>query len=307
MKSRVYTLLNKFLKGKATREEVNMIEAFEKQQLNKNEKNIFSNKLEKQHVEDEMFSNIAAGTFNKNNWEWLQIAASIAIIFGVGFGYYQINHKIETFGVCNTTSNIKRIHLIDGSEIVLNSGSSIKYTDDFNRDDRQVELEGEAFFYVARNEEKPFIITTGELKTKVLGTSFNIKQTESIVKVTVSTGLVQVYDKHNIIRIRPNQEAIYHTKTNDLNKRNIKSELITSWFAENIELTNISMSELSELLKKRFNVDLVFKDINLANKRLTITIKKTDNLDEIIYRINEINELILEKQGNNKVEVKENN
>jgi ferric-dicitrate binding protein FerR (iron transport regulator) len=304
MKSRAHILLNKFLKGKSTREEENILEEFEKRQLNKNERTIFSSNSEKQHIEEKIFANIAASTFNKSKRGWLQIAASVAIIVGLGLAYYQLNVEVKTFEVCNVTSGVKTIYLSDGSEIVLNSGSSIKYTEDFNDEDRQVELVGEAFFDVERNEDKPFIITTGKLKTRVLGTSFNINSTNSAVYVTVSSGLVQVYDEYNIIRIKPNQEAIYYTKTNDLSKRNVKSELITAWFAESVELTNVSMSEFSELMHKRYGVELLFSDANLANKHLTITIEKSDSVKSIINRINEIKELKLETLNDDTIEVK---
>ena len=303
MKNRVHILISKFLKGESTNEEKNILEVFEKQKLKKNIDNIFSSKKEKQSIEDEIFANITAKTINKNNWRWLQIAASIAILFGIGIGYYNMSSNVKTFEVCNNTSSTKNIHLLDGSEIVLNSGSSIKYTEYFNDEDRLLELKGEAFFNVARDENKPFIITTGKLKTQVLGTSFNICKTDSLISVTVSTGLVQVYDEHNVIRIRPNQEAIYSTGAKDLNKRNIKSKLVTSWFKEDVELSNVSMKELAELMQKRFNTKLSFNDANLANKRLTITISEKDSISTIINRINQINEVKLTKTQTNIIEV----
>ncbi len=306
MKSKAHILLRKFLKGTTTKNEDNILDVFEKHQLRKNRENIFLSNSDKQHVEDEIFDNVAVATFNKNNRRWLQIAASIALILGLGIGltYYQMNVEVKTFQICNTTSEVKTIYLSDGSEIILKSGSSIKYNENFNDKDRQVELIGEAFFDVERNEEKPFIITTGELKTRVLGTSFNINSTNSTVYVTVSTGLVQVYDKYNIIRIKPNQEAIYHIKTKDLSKRNVKSELITAWFAQDVELTNVSMLEFSELMRKKYDVELVFRDANLADKHLTITIKKNDTVKTIISRINEIKELKLIMVNDKTIEVK---
>jgi len=303
MKSKVYILLDRFLKGKSTKEEENSIELFEREQLEKNKNSAFSNEFEAQQLKYEVFNAVASKTFNKNNWSWIQVAASIAIMIGLGFGYFSMKKTVEVFEIANNTAYIKNISLDDGTKVVLNTGSSIKYTANFNDDDRQVELCGEAFFDVFRNENKPFIVTTGKLKTQVLGTSFNICKTDSLVSVTVSTGLVQVYDEHNVIRIRPNQEATYYTKTKDLNKRNVKSELITSWFQEDIELANVSMKELAELMEKRFDTKLSFSDANLANKRLTIAINKNDSIKTIINRINQIKELKLIKTQANIIEV----
>ena len=294
-------LINRFLKGRSSEEEENSLELFEGIQLSKNQDKVFVSDMEKKRMEEDIFIGVTAFIAKKVTLKWKKIAAAVVIFLGLGIGYLNIESEVVYTEITNDSIDAKIIELEDGSCIVLNFGSSVKYADNFNDKDRQVELSGEAFFNVKRNEDKPLIVTTGELKTEVLGTSFNIKETDLIVNVTVSTGLVKVYDEHNVIRVKPNQEAIFLPKSNDLSKRNVKSELITSWYKEEVELNGVTMEELGELLQKRYQTKLTFTDFNLADKQLTIIIKDSDNIDTLIERINFINEVELIKSKNKNV------
>lgn len=86
------------------------------------------------------------------------------------------------------------IKLPDGSVVKLNAGSSIRYPQEFAGHERNVSLQGEAFFDVVENPDKPFVISTDGLETKVLGTSFNVRsyQDEAEIKVAVVTGKVKI-------------------------------------------------------------------------------------------------------------------
>ena len=130
---------------------------------------------------------------------WLKIAASVIILIAAGIFTYRFGFE---FGgdpgliyIEKATQNGQKstIILADGTQIKLNAGSKLKYPEQFGSDQRIVTLYGEAFFEVVRDENRPFIVKSKGLMTKVLGTSFNVKAFDNEhTQVTVRTGRVSV-------------------------------------------------------------------------------------------------------------------
>lgn len=136
------------------------------------------------------------------------IAASIALLISVGFGVYFYSGYQESTTVLSSADEIRSFTLPDGSSVTLNRFSSLNYAEGFGDGHRNLELDGEAFFDVERNETLPFIINTHGTQTKVLGTSFNVLSYDSsFTSVTVKTGEVQVSSGDQTMNILPNQEA----------------------------------------------------------------------------------------------------
>lgn len=131
----------------------------------------------------------------------------------------------------NDSDKEMTVLLSDKSVATLTKGSSISFPKQFSAHERKVHLEGEAFFDVSRNPEKPFLVYTSETVTRVLGTSFRVKalQKENTVMVLVKTGRVQVYPKNKYesqkgerqvsgVILDPNQQAVFNRTKNSLQK-----------------------------------------------------------------------------------------
>ena len=167
------------------------------------------------------------------------------------------------------------ITLIDGSTVLLNSDSKLIYPKQFG-DSREVILEGEAFFMVARNEQKPFRIKSGKLVTTVLGTSFNIKafQNEDI-EVTVASGKVQVSqeegdaklpDKQNPdLTLTRNQQAVYHIAGDYIGKEEVDADRYLAWKEGIIKLDNLRFEEAAKLLERWYGVKLFLENERIGN------------------------------------------
>ncbi|MCF6348542.1 MAG: FecR family protein [Flavobacteriaceae bacterium] len=298
-----YVLLEKFLSGKATTEEKKLLKKFEEHFITKNQDIAFESDLKKRQIKKEIFTKIKR-RIRAERRNWMKVAASIIILLGMGytFLYYQDNN-IDFIIVTNTSDETKKIELKDGSVIILNKGSEIKYKEDFNQKDRYVALNGEAFFEVVKNIEKPFIVKTGNLSTKVLGTSFNIEEIDSITKVTVASGLVKVFDSESSVNIKPNQQAVYHLKSKSLLTKNISYNLYTGWFKDIAVLENVSMKELADFLTSIYQVNFNFSSTQAQQHRMSITIDKNDSLVSIVKGINFISEVELTQKRNNMIEV----
>lgn len=166
--------------------------------------------------------------------KWLSVAAASVIVFiMVGYAIKSAGKKEIPSGaavamlpnmvtVHTLTGESKLVQLPDGTKIWLNPSSSLEYPLVFSNEKREVRLSGEAFFEVARNPDLPFIIHSGMLQTKVLGTSFNIQayDNQENIAITVVTGKVKVSNNKKVdnIELLPNQRAVFDKKTDRLIK-----------------------------------------------------------------------------------------
>lgn len=119
--------------------------------------------------------------------------------------------------------------------VILNAQSKLSVDSDFNLDSRIVYLEGEAFFDVTENPEKPFIVkTVSGLDVRVLGTTFNVKSyaKDESVETTLVTGKVQLFTGNEstpVAELSPEQKVTFNKKSRSVEVENVKPEIITSW------------------------------------------------------------------------------
>ncbi|WP_197092660.1 FecR family protein [Labilibaculum euxinus] len=124
-------------------------------------------------------------------------ALIVAFISTSLFGYLFIAPENSNLIVSNMEQTEKTLVLPDGTSIILAEGSRIEYPNHFSKNERLVTLMGEAFFNVAKNKEKPFIILSGQTRTMVVGTSFSIKEEIDRTTIKVRTGIVEFMEKGN--------------------------------------------------------------------------------------------------------------
>ncbi len=167
----------------------------------------------------------------------------------------------------NKSHELRIITLTDGSTITLKPGSSIRYFRNFNDSAREVYLEGSAFFQVAKNPQKPFLVYYNHLVTRVLGTSFTINTNDLTgnVEVAVKTGRVQVYENEKLLKgsspiasviLTPNQKAVYQVE-----RRILMAELVSHpEFVKNHE-DSVSVKESSRFVYEQAKLSGVFLDL----------------------------------------------
>lgn len=185
---------------------------------------------------------LKAGKWNNNTYEWKKLqkkitppeqqitlnrrtvfcfaAIAATVVFFLGISYILQSKKIRVLQsyegemfVYSPRGQRTELTLPDNTKVWLNSGSSLRYPANFNKKNRNVKIEGEAFFEVEKNPAKPFIVNTGEVKVKVYGTSFNIKAfpDEQYIETTLIKGKLSVMP-HKVkkeIFLSPNEKCIY--------------------------------------------------------------------------------------------------
>lgn len=161
---------------------------------------------------------------------------------------------------------IFKLQLSDGTLVWLNAGSKLRFPQSFVDADknRTVYLEGEAFFDVAKNRDKPFIVNTQEVDVKVLGTKFNISSYEAddYIATTLVEGSVGVYETRtpeNGIQLIPSFQANYDKFGNNFSKAKVDADIYTAWLQGRLVIDNLEFSEILIRLERKYSVKFVNK------------------------------------------------
>lgn len=200
----------------------------------------------------------------------LQLAAVFLLaVVAVALIWFALPKSPEMLVITTGNGDQEQILLTDGSKIVLNENSEISFPKDFTQlRKRAVRLSGEAFFEVASNPAKPFVITTQETEVTVLGTAFNVRAyaQESITEVEVTEGSVQfaVLNSDAAIVIERSQKGIFDTNGNKLYTKTTPNLNAQAWRTNQLNFKNTPLSEVFESLERYYKVK-----IELANPTIT--------------------------------------
>jgi transmembrane sensor len=176
----------------------------------------------------------------------------------------------------NPNGQRSKITLSDSSVVYLAAGSRLRYPERFLADKREISLYGEAFFEVTKNPKKPFIIHTGTVRTRVLGTSFKIKAFDhEPLSVEVATGKVRVdqvmgHRIESLAILMPGQKVVYlkgKASTQDVDITDV-----TGFKTSQLAFRNSSLLEICETLGRWYNVKISFKSQRKSSDRMTLTL-----------------------------------
>jgi hypothetical protein len=183
-------------------------------------------------------------------------------------------------------SKVISLRLNDGTIVWLNSQSSIRYPVAFVGDDRQVEITGEAYFEVAKNLSKKFIVASNGLNIEVLGTHFNVNSynENKNIKVTLIEGSVKIIKGGGTCILKPGQQAQVANEIQVLNGANIES--VMAWKNGFFSFSGTSVEELMNILGRWYNVEIVFNK-SIPNRQFGGQIATSANLSQVVKVLNE--------------------
>lgn len=233
-----------------------------------------------------------------------KIAASLLILFVSYFGYQEfiketaknknVALQVETIVKQNPAGRKSTIKLPDGSIVKLNSESQISFPSKFIGDRREITLSGEAFLEVAHDANRPFIVKTGNLETKVLGTSFNISAYPSLQtqKIALLTGKVQVFDIEKNMEILLAPGEMVTTAAKGLVKSGFDYDTEFGWKDGKLVFNNADNKEIFERLEKWFGYKII-SEKRISRELYTSTFSN-ESLEEILLIIGESKEFDFE-------------
>jgi len=230
------------------------------------------------------------------------VAASVVILFSIGLFTLKLDNrsseqamvlKAPTASPDRATSYIRHLTLPDGTSVILKSGSTLHFPEEFRGRTREVILSGEAYFDVKHMNSKPFIIHTGNVKTTVLGTAFDIKAWpgQKNVVVSVTRGKVRVEDDKKILAVLTvNQSINYDLRNTDAKQQTVNAEeVVNDWTKQDMVFDRTSFESIAQILSKRYGKDITISSLRLANEKITSSFSGTESLEDILETLCTIN------------------
>lgn len=288
-------LLQRYLKGECTPEEAVLVEKWYAS-YDKNITNILGDR-QKASVEDRLWEALETNKRSAKRRVLSRtyisgIAASLLLLVvslwllndDIKAPSSPIESAVRTEKIVSNTGATVIVHaLTDGSSVALQPGSEIRYQSGQFSDNREIKLIGEAFFEVKKDKEHPFLVYTGGLVTKVLGTSFNVSARKDVKEIVVSvkTGRVSVFTqqehkqqkeiKQEVI-LTPNQKAIYDTFSDKVVKGHVTDpEKAKTERSSKIRFANVSVLEIFQTLEDNYGIEIRLDNANLSACTVTTT------------------------------------
>ena len=269
---------------------------------------------------------------------YITLALLLLIISGTFITYFSFKRTASSTGkeqevlVAKNGSRIRSL-LPDGTTVWLNAGSQLFMENDFSGATREVRLEGEAFFDVVKNPERPFIVHASDIDIRVLGTAFNVKAypEDETVETTLLRGLVEVYDQKDIkkapIELRPNQKLVLPkqaasgappvsqlnnvpviqpmprfsiTRIDSTKKEDERFE--TAWVYSRLEFRGDDFETLARKLERWYNVTIVFTDEKVKQLNFNGSFEK-ETVDQAFVALKEANAFVYKINENHEISV----
>ena len=186
------------------------------------------------------------------------------------------------------------VHLPDGSMVLLNKNSRLDYPGVFGDTSREVVLSGEAYFDVTHLAGRPFIVHTGKLRTRVLGTTFNIRAYpgDKAIAITVTSGKVQVMNERaSVGMLVADQQIRYDASGETIMQKKVDVRPLVAWRPSEVSFDDITMEEAALRVGEWFGVTVHFVNPALKDCRITASFYREDQLEEIMTVICAVNQM----------------
>jgi len=188
------------------------------------------------------------------------------------------------------------LQLSDGTSIHLNAGTTLRYPIQFiNGQNRQVFLNGEAFFDVAKDKLHPFVVNADELNVRVLGTHFNVSnypedEMTDVVLVEGSVGLYEsnkTFDAEKNTILKPGFKGSFDRKNNSISTKSVDTEVYTAWVDGELYLRNISFANICKKLERQYDVTITNKNPKLSGEKFNASFKQ-EPIEKVLSYFNDV-------------------
>lgn len=197
-----------------------------------------------------------------------------------------------------------KLQLSDGTIVSLNSGTTLKYPEQFGfNGKRNVYLTGEAFFEVAKDKTHPFIVHANKVEVEVLGTKFNVSAypENPTVNSTLIEGSIQMAEaenKSNTVLLMPNQMATWQNNSKKITTKFVDTSIYAAWTKGDIAFKDTPFSTIAKIIERTYDVKIINENSDLARQNFTGSIKisesSVENILELLKRDTPFNYAIKE-------------
>lgn len=225
---------------------------------------------------------------------WMRYAAifiGVFLISGLGYHIYQSQDMPEDLVAVVSTDEVKELMLPDGTKVWLNKNTTLKYPREFSESRRNVYMEGEAYFEVKRDTEKPFIVRSEAMQVRVLGTVFNLKSDKRtpLAVASLLKGEIEVKGNHDegMIILSPGQKAELNATTRRLVVKMMDTG-IENWHNNQFLFEKADIFTIARTLENSYGVKIILApDIDSA-KTYTGVLKKKNTVEEVLNSVKNV-------------------
>jgi len=317
-RDRLKTLISKYVRNSCTKEELEELFSYISQSRDNKvlseeflvvwnsirpEEQLSS--IDENQIFRDIETKISVPSIRQHQFIWAKAAAVILLALSAGIIFFYLNRPVQNKEVMRVSTNqLARsshslVKLPDGSSVLLNDNSTLDYSA-FTENKREVILTGEAYFDIARDEKHPFVIHTGKLKTRVLGTAFNIRAypEEDDVTVTVTKGKVEVELENKTLGIiTPNQQISFNKQNRGTVQQQVLADSILLWKQKDLVFDNTDFEEAAVIISNRFNVTVTFSNERLKNCRFTASFLNENNIHQVLTVLCDVNKAAYEMKN----------
>jgi len=232
-----------------------------------------------------------------------QVAAVACVAVLVWAFYKHTQDLTEPTAIAAETTKVLKgknhIKLEDGTTVDLNAGSTLTYSADFGAaGERVVQLEGEAFFDVAENPARPFLVKTGDVTTRVLGTAFDVRAygNQNDIVISVVRGKVSIAGKEGqLALLTKNQQITYHKASRKAETKKLDVVREPEWKDNYLVFDDVTMEEAVKKISARFQVLISFRDSGILRCHVRMVYVNGEGLEQILDDLMAINQATYER------------
>ncbi|WP_303208241.1 FecR family protein [Bacteroides oleiciplenus] len=304
-------LMARFLMGECSEEELHKVNAwlnesdgnarelFKIEQiyhLGKNEN--FADEKEIERAEKQLFKRLKLEETKRHKVRrmntWMRYAAmfiGIFLISGLSYHIYQSQSGTSSLVAVTARDEVKELMLPDGTKVWLNKHTTLKYPSEFSERGRNVYIEGEAYFEVKRNVEKPFIVRSEAMQVRVLGTVFNLKSDKASrsAVATLIKGEIEVKGNHEegMIVLSPGQKAELNGMTRRLVVKQVDTG-IENWHNNQFVFEKADIFTIARTLENSYGVKIILAPEMDVTKTYTGALKKKSTVEEVLNSVKNV-------------------
>lgn len=221
-------------------------------------------------------------------YQWMKYAAIVAVVLllGGGAGYWFYQNDPDMLVAVANEGIVKEVSLPDGTRVWLNNSATLKYPREFSKNERSVYLEGEAYFKVTKNHQKPFIVESDAMRVKVLGTTFNFKSDPRcrVAEATLIEGEIEVKGQREEgqIILAPGQRAELNKSTGRLTVKQVDAKLDAVWHDDLIPFEKADIFTITKALERFYDVKIILSPDIRPDKTYSGVLKKKSNIESVL-------------------------
>jgi len=238
------------------------------------------------------------------NWDrWLSYAAVFvgtvilnSVFMNLYYSKKQDNQEVFAT-VTSPRGQITSMTLFDGTTVWLNSGSSLKYSNQFGVKQREVTLDGEALFEVKKDTKKSFVVNMDGSTIEVHGTIFNAKNYHAEKEVVLLEGKIDFSNRNKTIEMNPNDRVVVNKNTEEVKVDQVNGTDYKSWIGGKINFDNESLENLALRLERWYDIEFEFEKPNIKAYKFSGVINKDKSLDYTLRIIQLTNKVKFRKEA----------